>query len=158
MMEEGVAMKSLTVGGTVTRAVIFAVRDSGMRPGLLYAVSVYTVLVNRRTTTKQFGSTSETSPVAPSVRVARSALLVSQESVTAAPGVTWPGEASADWMRNGARTVTERWREASTPSELKARSVNVPESSGTTVTGLSWTMPGIGSMRTGPVAHRADRG
>src|ERR1700682_3166575 len=96
-MEEGVAMKSLTVGGTVTRAVIFAVRDSGMRPGLLYAVSVYTVLVNGRTTTKPFGSTSETSPVAPSVGVARTA-----------------------------------------------------------VPGLSWTMPGIGSMRTLPVAPRTE--
>ncbi len=37
--------------------------------------------------------------------------------------------------------------DASTPSSLKARSVKVAESMGTTVTGLSTTTPGRGSMR-----------
>ena len=82
------------------------------------------------TTVDPLGDTSETCPVSPSVRVARSDPLVVQESVTLAPAAVCPGETSAVSISNGARTFRDRWAEASTPSSLNARNVKVVETIG----------------------------
>ena len=106
------------------------------------------VVAEGRTTSEPLTTTSSARPVEPSVSVARSALVVVHTRLTSLPGETCPGIASAASTASSGRSVMAMPRVASMPFSFVARSVNVPEADGTTVTGLPCTMPGAGSMRT----------
>jgi len=54
----GVAMNPPTEVGPLTRATIRAVSEAGVKPGLLYTFSVYTVVAAGRTASEPLTSTS----------------------------------------------------------------------------------------------------